>query len=82
MPFPYLHAQVPPQLSDTFQAQALDSMRAEVRERAAVLVRLGWDADLAATRARQNLEWEFELHSPAPILAEIDALVRGVAQRS
>ena len=81
MPFPYLHAQMPPELTDTFQAKALESARAEIRERAGVLVRLGWDPALVATRARQNLDWEFEGLGTAPLLTEVDGLVQGVVHR-
>ncbi|MEW5851188.1 MAG: hypothetical protein AB2A00_20540 [Myxococcota bacterium] len=82
MPFPWLHSQLPTELTKTFKDAALDAYRREVRERAALLHHLGYPREHAVARCRQNLEWEYQLHGKAPILDELNALVDAVYKRA
>lgn len=83
MPFPWLHPAIPPEVRGTFHDKALRSMREEVRQRAALLMHLGLGQAEAATRCRQNLLWDLDLHfkGRCAVLEEVDNLVREVYQR-
>lgn len=61
--------------------RAQESLRQEIRDRAAILMRLGWDAEHARARCRRNLAWELELQDEPAAAGEVDALVRRVYDR-
>ena len=81
MPFPWLLAETPADLAATFHHKALEMHRQEVRQRAALLLHLGYSQEEATARCRQNLEWDFDLSHGNSLLGEVDDLVKEVYRR-
>jgi hypothetical protein len=81
MSFPWLHPVIPASYSAAAPGKALAMYRDEIRQRAALLRRLGYPEQQAAARCRQNLAWDFELHGRCPVADEVDALVQAVYRR-
>ena len=72
MPFPWYQPDVPP-LASPEKARAM--YEAELRERAMLLLRLGYSVEEAKLRLRGNVRWDFELHRAPPHLKRVDAIV-------
>ena len=74
MSFPWYEADVPADF--LFAPEKRRAMyEGELRERAALLLRLGFPADQAKLRLRGNLRWDFELHRTPAELARVDSIV-------
>ena len=82
MPFPWLHATIPDDVTGSFPAKRHAMLQREIRERAALLMRLGHSRAATAAACRANLEWEFELEALPPVVGEIDGLVAEVYDRA
>ncbi len=81
MPFDWLEPRVGQVVRRREAARTLEAHRRDVRDRAAILMRLGWSAADARERCRRALEWEHDL-APAPaVLSELDTLIAGVYER-
>jgi len=59
-----------------------EAQRREVRERAALLMRLGRSKEQAVRRCQQNLTWQYELREGSSVVAEVEALVAEVYGRT
>lgn len=64
MPFPWLHPDVPTEYRNA-GAKANAMYEQEIRERAALLMRLGFSKDETRERIRENVRWDFE-RQPTP----------------
>lgn len=53
----------------------------EIAERAALLLRLGYNAEETRARLRQSVDWDFELHDKPAHLAKVDSIVDSVYTR-
>ena len=83
MPFAWLQSSIPEAVTATFSAKRHAMLQREVKERAALLMRLGHSRQEAAARCRANVAWEYELEPDLPAVAgEIDALVAEVRDRA
>lgn len=75
MTFPWYQPDVPPRFASA-ASKATVVYEQELRERAALLMRLGYSKEAAKTRLRGNVRWDFELQrAAAPHLAKVDAIV-------
>jgi hypothetical protein len=63
-------------------ARAREVKRQEVRERAALLLRLGRTREEAVARCRQNLRWDYALHGEPELLGEVEKIVSDVYRRT
>lgn len=81
MPFPWLQADIPTSYQATFRQKALDMYRSEVRQRAALLLHLGYSAKEATARCRASLRWEFDMNGGCGIEDEVPKLVQAVYKR-
>lgn len=81
MPFPWISSHIPADYAATFRDKALAMYREEVRQRAELLLHLGYSAQEAMARCRDNLRWDFELNGPCPIEGEVQKLVQAVYLR-
>ncbi|MCS6916053.1 MAG: hypothetical protein RMK29_03800 [Myxococcales bacterium] len=81
MPFPWISSQIPADYAATFRDKALAMYRDEVRQRAELLLHLGYSAEEAIARCRDNLRWDFDLSGPCPIENEVEHLVQAVYRR-
>ena len=61
MPFPWYHPDVPREYTDR-PDKALQMYTLELKERAALLMRLGYSQEETIVRLRGNVRWDFELH--------------------
>ena len=59
-----------------------EAQRREVRERAALLMRLGRSKEQAVQRCRQNIEWQYALRGGSSVASEVQALVDEVYGRT
>ena len=82
MPFSWLHPTIPDAVTGTFAAKRHAMLQKEVRERSALLMRLGHSRAETADRCRANLEWEYELEADPAVLGEIVGLVAEVYDRA
>jgi hypothetical protein len=71
MPFPWYQPDVPPPAPEKARAM----YEAELRDRAMLLLRLGYTAAETKLRLRGNVHWDFELHGAPPHLKRVDAIV-------
>lgn len=83
MPFDWMHPEVP----DAVRARSPGARRAmvedDVKTRAGLLQRLGYDANYAVKRCTGNLSWGYELRGASPLgEEEIRSLVQQVYTRS
>lgn len=81
MPFDWLEPRVGEVVRRREPERTMEAHRREITDRAAVLMRLGYDAAHAEGRCRRNVEWEFELQRRPAVAEEIDTLVRSVFAR-
>ncbi len=81
-PFDWLVPFVPPGADAHSAEQAREARRRELRDRAALLMRLGRSQSEVTERLRQNLRWEWEMQPPAPGVDEIADLVAAVYGRT
>jgi hypothetical protein len=79
MPFPWYHPDVPPELTARPE-RAQQMYILELKERAALLMRLGYDKAEAAARLRGNVRWDFELHDVPKHLTRVEEVVEKVYQ--
>lgn len=77
MPFSWFHPNVPTEYTDAGQ-KAERMYIHELRERAALLMRLGYTKDEARARLKGNVQWDFELHGKPGHLGRIDEVVESV----
>jgi len=83
MPFSWLHPSIPKAVATSFPSKRRAMLQREIKERAALLMRLGHSRAEAAGRCRANVDWEYELETGLPAVAdEIDALVAQVFDRA
>ena len=82
MAFPWYQSNLPAQLTSTFAPTADESIRNEVRNRAGLLMRLGYGEKEVAERIGNALAWEFELGGKPTVLKEVGALVGAVYGRT
>lgn len=75
MPFSWFHPDLPPQHT---RAKADTMYERELKERAALLRRLGYSKAETVLRLRTNVCWDFELHQRPGHLDRIEQLVDGV----
>ncbi|MFZ5480317.1 MAG: hypothetical protein ACOZNI_26370 [Myxococcota bacterium] len=79
MPFPWLQSRVPDSIRTRGPASHKRMHEDEVRQRAALLRRLGRDQATAVSRCMAHLGWGYEIAGEAPIgEAEVKALVAHV----
>jgi hypothetical protein len=75
MTFPWYQSDPPPR-SETAPEKAAAMYENELRERAALLMRLGYSKDETKARLRGNVRWDFELQAQAaPHLRKVGAIV-------
>jgi hypothetical protein len=77
MPFSWYHPDVPRAYADA-GSKADRMYRFELRERAALLMRLGFTKAEAASRLRGNVRWDFALHDQPEHLEVVDEVVEQV----
>ncbi len=65
-----------------WSARGADAQRREVRERAALLMRMGRSKAEAVSRCKQNIDWQYELRGAASISKEVKRLVDEVYGRT
>jgi hypothetical protein len=53
----------------------------ELRDRARLLHRLGYERNAARARLRQNVAWDFELHEAPAFCGKIDSVVEEIYGR-
>lgn len=87
MAFAWLHADVPADYQATFHEKALAMYKGEVRQRATLLMHLGYTQAEAIARCCDNLAWDFSCNGGPIFLRglgkrEIGDLVRAVYRRS
>lgn len=76
MPFDWMSAKVPPEIAANGAARFRAGLVAEIRERAALLRRLGHSRAYAELRCRRNVAWAFEAAGKSPVTdAEVKTLV-------
>jgi hypothetical protein len=77
MPFAWYHPDVPNEYRCAPQ-KATAMYEAELRERARLLLRLGYSKEDAKLRLRGNVLWDFELHAKPTHLDRVSAIVDSV----
>ena len=79
MPFPWYDPDVPIEYA-VRPERATQMYLSEMRERAALLMRLGYSKEEAAARLRGNVRWDFELHRRPTHLDKVAEVVEAVFQ--
>ncbi len=75
MSFPWYEPEIPQRFAAA-EEKAAAMYEAELRERAALLMRLGYSREETKARLRGNVRWDFELQPGAAAhLAKVGALV-------
>ena len=74
MPFLWYQPDVPEEYANAGN-KAAAMYEAELRERAALLMRLGYSKEETKTRLRGNVRWDFELHGEPAHLKRVNSLV-------
>ena len=75
MAFPWYQPDVPSRFA-LASNKAATMYETELRERAALLMRLGYSKEEAKIRLRGNVRWDFELQkNAAPHLAKVELIV-------
>ncbi|MDY0062895.1 MAG: hypothetical protein RBU45_24005 [Myxococcota bacterium] len=77
MPFDYLHSEIPGQFS-LAPDKAKSMYRLEVKERAALLRRLGYGQDETLRRLETNFAWDWEVNPPPPLIVELRNELAGI----
>jgi len=80
-PFDWLDPTIPDDYKGTFSEKGKEMQRREIRERTAVLMRLGHSREEAIARCRQNMYWEHDLHRQPSVFNDIEQLVDEVYSR-
>jgi len=81
MPFDWMEPKVGEAVRGRAEARTKEARRRDVRDRAGILMRLGWAQKAVAARCKRSLEWEHDL-GPEPLAAsEVNAIVRDVFER-
>lgn len=62
-------------------ARTREAGRRELRERARILMNLGYSQAEAAARCKRTLEWEHDLGPGTSLAGDVDAIVREVYER-
>lgn len=76
MSFDWMHADVPAAVAASGEARFKDALAAEIRDRAALLRRLGHTRAYAELRCRRNVTWAFDGAGTSPLSDdEVAALV-------
>ena len=76
MSFDWMHADVPEAVVATGEARFKDALVGEIRERAALLRRLGHTRAYAELRCRRNVTWAFDSAGTSPLSDdEVSAIV-------
>lgn len=81
MPFDWLVPDVPAAVQALGPARLRAQHAGEVRARATLLRRLGYDQAFATWRCQRNLAWGYELAGPPPLDAEAVAATVGEVYR-
>lgn len=83
MPFDWMHPEVPDAVRARSPGARRTMLEDDVKARAGLLARLGYDADYAVKRCSGNQAWGFEMSGSAPLSeTEIRSLVQQVYSRS
>ena len=82
MSFEWYEVSVGGSQREDWPSKHAEAQRREVRERAALLMRLGRTKDEAVHRCRQNIEWQYELRGGASVASEVQTLVDEVFGRT
>ena len=84
MPFDYLHSDQDPRFEKHIGPHARDAHVLGLRERAAMLRRLGYSRDDTVRRLEQNVEWDFDKWAQKlpDFYEEIPAIVDAVYRRA
>lgn len=77
MPFPWYHPDVPIEYAAASE-KAHRMYLQELKERAALLLRLGYSKADAKRRLTGNVRWDFELHRTPPHLGDVEDVVDAV----
>ena len=77
MPFPWYHADVPVEYRSR-PDRALQMYVHELKERAALLMRLGFSKEEATSRLKGNVGWDYELHGKPTHLGKVEDVVEAV----
>lgn len=78
MPFDWLKPNLSTSLASRQQSALLNMRRGELREKAALLRRLGYGQAEALRRLRGYVHGEYEPFHNSPLAAELDAIVESV----
>ena len=82
MPFDWMHTEVPSLVVDRNQRKRRAMHEAEIRNRASLLLRLGYDQAYAVRRCMGNQVWSFDTRGVAPLTnEEVSGIVEGVFKR-
>ena len=82
MSFDWYESTSPKSFPGNWAERAREATRHEVRERAALLMRLGRTQDQAIERCQQNIRWQYGAGSSASVLDEVEGLVQEVFGRT
>lgn len=84
MPFDYMHVQIPEEFRNAPE-KAKAMYRQELKERAAMLRRLGYDEAEVLMRLTTNVRWDWEANEAPSIIeelkGELPAIVKEVYSR-
>lgn len=81
-PFDWMEPSVPDTQAARERHASIAALERELRDRAALLQRLGFTLAEAQMRVRGNLLWDFELHGRPAIASRSDSIVAGVYART
>lgn len=70
---------LPPGAATRASQTRIEMYRREVRDRAALLYRLGYSRDQATARLQANADWDFDIGMPRPDGLNADAIAEIVA---
>ena len=81
MAFDWMDAKVGRAARERAPERALEAQRGEVRDRARLLMHLGYSKKEATTRCQRYLDWEHELGPGTDVAREVNKLVDEVYAR-
>lgn len=77
MPFSWYYPDIPKEYLDA--AEKRDQMYIlELKERAALMMRMGFSQDETKLRLCRNIKWDFELHNEPKHLKKVDQIVENI----
>ena len=82
MSFEWYESTAPRAFPDSWAARSREATRLEIRERAALLMRLGRTSSEAVERCKQNIRWQYSGEPDAALIGEVDGLVTEVFGRT